>query len=84
MATDRKQLSVTIRADLIDRLEAEADSRIVSKALIVEKAVDAYLDALAPVEDTLAVQAAVDASKLPGPPAGEKRTPAPPTTPDED
>lgn len=73
MATDRKQLSVTIRADLIDRLEAEADARIVSKALIVEKAVDAYLDALAPVEATLAAQSAVDASKLPGPPAGEKR-----------
>lgn len=32
-----------------------------------------YLDALAPVEATLAVQAEVDASKLPGPPAGERR-----------
>lgn len=68
--TDRKQMSVTIRADLIDRLEKEADDRIVSKALIVEKAVEAYMDALPPLADTLS---AIDASKLPGPPAGEKR-----------
>jgi hypothetical protein len=45
---ERVSKSWTIRKDLVDRVEEEADSRMVGQALIVEKALDAFLDGLTP------------------------------------
>lgn len=46
---ERTTLAVTIDKTVHDRLEAEADSRMIGKGLIVEKAITAFLDRLTPV-----------------------------------
>lgn len=46
---DRKSTSFTLREDLIERLDAEADARVVGRNLLVEKALEGYLDALPPL-----------------------------------
>lgn len=45
---DRISKTWTIRKDLAERVETEADSRVVGQALIVEKALEAFLDQLTP------------------------------------
>ena len=47
---DRKSTSFTIREDLIERLDKEADARVVGRNLLVEKALEGYLDALPPID----------------------------------
>lgn len=44
----RTSKSWTIRTDLAERVKAEADSRLVGEALIVEKALETFLDTLDP------------------------------------
>lgn len=45
---ERVSKSWTIRKDLADRVQEEADSRLVGPALIVEKALETFLDTLTP------------------------------------
>lgn len=45
-----KPITVSIDADLADKLDQVADERMVGKALLVEKALKAYLPTLPPVE----------------------------------
>lgn len=47
---DRKSVSFTLREDLVGRLDAEADARVVGRNLLVEKALEGYLDALPPLD----------------------------------
>ena len=47
---DRAPLAVTISKPVAERLEKEADARMVGKGLIVEKALEAFLDGLPPVD----------------------------------
>lgn len=47
---DRTQVSVTIKTPLAERLDAEADARVVGKSLLVEKALEFYFAALPPIE----------------------------------
>ena len=47
---DKTQLSVTIKTALVDRLEKESDARMVGKGLIVEKALESFLDGLPAVD----------------------------------
>jgi predicted transcriptional regulator len=49
-AADRSVLHVRIPRPLHERLTATADERMVGTSLIVERAVEQYLDALVPVE----------------------------------
>lgn len=55
---ERVSKSWTIRKDLVDRLEIEAENRVIGERLLVEKALESYLDALAPL-DLPEVKAAV-------------------------
>jgi predicted transcriptional regulator len=41
-----RQLQIRVRADLFDRLEAQATERIVSKRYLVERAIASLLDRL--------------------------------------
>lgn len=49
---DRTQVSVRIKKDLAARLDREADARMVGKSLLVEKALEGYLDALPTLDVT--------------------------------
>jgi len=48
----RTSISVTIGKATADRLEAEADARMIGKGLLVEKALDFFFDRLPPLEAT--------------------------------
>lgn len=53
---DREQIQIRLPAETHGRLKAAADERVVSMNLLVANAVESYLDALAPLEDVLAVR----------------------------
>lgn len=53
--TERVSKSWTIRKDLAEKVEAEADARVVGQGLLVEKALEAYLAALPPINVETAV-----------------------------
>lgn len=57
---DRISKTWTIRKDLAERVEAEADSRVVGQALIVERALEHFLEGLAPALDAGTVIPPVD------------------------
>lgn len=46
MATNRADIHVRIPPELLDRLNRVADTRVVSRSVLVERAVEYYLDAL--------------------------------------
>lgn len=52
---ERVSKTWSVRKDLADRIEAEADARVVGQGLLVEKALESYLDALPTVDLTSAV-----------------------------
>lgn len=56
MSQPRKPLSVTISEEVVDRLDREADARMIGKGVIVEKALERFLDGLPPIDATLAIQ----------------------------
>lgn len=58
---ERVSIQVSIRKDLAERLDTEADSRVVGKALLVEKALEGLFDAFDGQAQTA----------VPGPPPGE-------------
>ena len=41
----RIQISVRLESDLLERLDQEAECRVVGRNLLIEKAVDAWLEA---------------------------------------
>lgn len=51
---ERVSKTWSVRKDLADRIEAEADARVVGQGLLVEKALESYLDALPTVDLTAA------------------------------
>lgn len=59
-AQGRTSVTLSLPADLAERLEATAEERVVGKALLVEKALTGYLDALPPLN----VEAAAPAPSL--------------------
>lgn len=67
MATEknRKALNVTIDSALVDRIKTQADERVVSPALLVERGMEFYLDRLPTV--------AVEAVDRPGSEVGDGR-----------
>lgn len=54
MATKPDRISKTwsVRKDLAERVEQEADLRVIGQTLIVEKALETFFDALTPPVDT--------------------------------
>lgn len=44
----RSSKTYSVREDLAERLESEADSRLVNPGLILDKALEAFLDGLTP------------------------------------
>lgn len=59
---DRVSVTVSIRRDLAERLEHEADERLVGKGLLVERALDGFLDSL-----PIVLPAQVDITDQPAP-----------------
>lgn len=47
---ERLSIAVRLPADLVDRLDAEAEARLISRNLIVTKAVEHYLAVLRPID----------------------------------
>lgn len=45
-STTRASVTLSLRKDLADRLDQEADDRVVGKGVLVEKALEAYLPTL--------------------------------------
>lgn len=55
---DRTSLSVRLDTDLYQRLQKEADSRMVSTNLLVSRAIAEFLDRLVPVDEAIQLREA--------------------------
>lgn len=47
-APARRQVTIRLRTDLADRLDEEADTRVVGRNLLLERALEHYLDHVLP------------------------------------
>jgi len=68
MPTKKKSLTVSIEPDLEAWVREEADARMVSPAVLVEKGLGLLRDVLVPVDQALAIKADVEAARVPGRP----------------
>lgn len=49
-----KRTRVLLRPDLADRLQAESDARMIGAVVLLDRAVEDYLDRLVPLDEVLA------------------------------